>query len=219
LLFELLQFLLSFSLSVLEFQSLPVQCFFSSSFGLFKFGFSLEPLLSGSPLPLNLRACLRFPALTVAFLHLYLPQLDLPLLLSQDPLCLHLKLFLLFLPLFLPDHGLSLPGGLLLPLLLHELLLLPRLLLCPLALLKRLPLGFLSYTLLFTSLTLFLLQLSPTNFLQTSFLLFPLFYGFLLIVFPDSFKLQFHFHHLLHLFFLSQLYFLDGAFLLFYHRG
>ena len=158
---------------------------------------SLDPLLSCSPLPLNLYLLLELPPLLVPSLHLSLPLLDLLCLFQQYHLRLFLELLLLLSPHLVPGRSLLLPEHLHLPLLSHYLLILPVLLLSPPLLLQLLLLGFEPQPLLLSPLTLLLLLLSTENFLSPSLLLLPLLHRLFFIILSDSFKLELIVHHLL----------------------
>ena len=147
---------------------------------------SLDPLLSGSPLSLDLHLLLELPPFLVPSLHLSLPLLDLLCLFQQYHLCLFLELLLLLPPHLVPRRSLLLPEHLHLPLLSHYLLILPVLLLSPPLLLQLLLLGFKPQPLLLSSLTLLLLLLSTENFLSPSLFLLSLLNRLLLIGLSNS---------------------------------
>jgi len=179
---------------------------------------SLYPLLSCSPLPLNLYLLLELPPFLVPSLHLSLPLLDLLCLFQQYHLSLFLELFLLLPPHLVPGRSLLLPDHLHLPLLSHYLLVLPVLLLSPPLLLQLFLLGFKPQPLLLSSLSLLLLLLSPENFLSPSLLLFPLLHRLLFIVLSNSLQLELVVHHLFDFLALALLDLFKGSLLFLDHR-
>lgn len=86
--FELLKFLFHLPFPLLKLKSLPLQCQFGGPLSLLELSFSLQALLSGSPLPLLLGMCLEFSTLTVSLVHFLLSQLHLSLLFGNYALCL-----------------------------------------------------------------------------------------------------------------------------------
>jgi hypothetical protein len=132
---------------------------------------------------------LEITSLAVSLVHLLLPELNLSLLLSKDPLGLGLELFLLLLAHLLLSNSLTFPVNLDLLLLRHKLLLLLCLLLSPLPLLYRLQLRLLPQPLLLPPFAFILFGLSPSDLFHASLLLFSLFQGLFLVDLADPFHL------------------------------